>query len=186
MAGRCFRSMPPADAGHLRRHHAPVNAGCMNIPTLLTWSLWPFRLSADRERLRDGLEKAGVPASSGDEAESPVTVEGAITVDAAQAKALFDRRAVFIDVRTVARWNLGHIPDAILLDLETDFTRDRLRAQVREDEDVVIYCEGPKCLRSSDASHRAVGWGFRQVHYFRNGFPAWKAEGYSIAVPPVN
>lgn len=148
--------------------------------------LWPFRLSADRERLRDGLEKAGVPASAGDEAESLVTVEGAITVDAAQAKALFDRRAVFIDVRTVARWNLGHIPDAILLDLETDFTRDRLRAQVREDEDVVIYCEGPKCLRSSDASHRAVGWGFRRVHYFRSGFPAWKAEGYPIAVPPVN
>lgn len=148
--------------------------------------LWPFRLSTDRERLRTGLAKAGIPASAGDEAESPVTVEGAITVDAGQAKALFDRHAAFIDVRTVARWNLGHIPDATLLDLETDFTRANLRARVGEDEDVIIYCEGPKCLRSSDASQRAVGWGFRRVYYFRGGFPAWKAEGYPVAVPAMD
>ena len=37
MAGRCRGSMRPADAGHLYRHHAPVNADGINILTLLTW-----------------------------------------------------------------------------------------------------------------------------------------------------
>jgi TolB-like protein/Flp pilus assembly protein TadD/rhodanese-related sulfurtransferase len=149
--------------------------------------LWPFRLSADRERLRAGLAKAGVPESAGIEAESPVTVEGAITVDAAQAKALFDRQVPFIDVRTLARWNLGHIPNATLLDLEDEFTRDNLLARVgQENDEVVIYCEGSKCLRSSDASQRAVKWGFQRVYYFRDGFPAWRAAGHPIAHPRVN
>jgi TolB-like protein/Flp pilus assembly protein TadD/rhodanese-related sulfurtransferase len=148
--------------------------------------LWPFRLSADRERLRAGLEKAGVPASAGVEAESPVTVEGAITVDAFEAKALFDRQVPFVDVRTLARWNLGHIPNATLLDLETEFTLDNLLARAGREDEVVIYCEGSKCLRSSDASHRAVKWGFQRVYYFRDGFPAWRAAGQPIAHPPVN
>jgi TolB-like protein/class 3 adenylate cyclase/Flp pilus assembly protein TadD/rhodanese-related sulfurtransferase len=148
--------------------------------------LWPFRLSVDRERLRVGLAKAGVPESAGVEAESPVTVEGAITVDAAQAKALFDRQTPFIDVRTIARWNLGHVPNATLLDLETAFTPENLLARAGREDAVVIYCEGSKCLRSSDASRRAVDWGYQRIYYFRDGFPAWRAAGYPIAHPPVN
>jgi rhodanese-related sulfurtransferase len=136
--------------------------------------------------LRIGLAKAGVPESAGGEAESPVTVQGAVTVDAAVAKALFDRHVPFIDVRTLARWNLGHIPKATLLDLETDFTLENLLARAGRTEEVVIYCEGPKCLRSSEASQQAVKRGFQRVYYFRDGFPAWRTAGQPISYPPVN
>jgi rhodanese-related sulfurtransferase len=33
-------------------------------------------------------------------------------------------------------------------------------------------------MRSSNASKKAVEWGYKNVYYFRLGFPAWKAAGY--------
>ncbi len=49
---------------------------------------------------------------------------------------------------------------------------------VARDEEVVIYCQGPRCLRSSKAAGKAVSWGFTKVYYFRGGFPAWKIAEY--------
>jgi len=143
---------------------------------------WPFKERADRERLRLGLEKAGVPAVAEVSAESPREVAGATTVDAITAKALFDRGVSFVDVRGRARWILGHIQGAIVLDFKTDFNEASLLAVVGKDQDVVIYCSGAKCLRSSRACAKAVGWGFENVYYLREGFPGWKAAGYPIAV----
>ena len=47
--------------------------------------------------------------------ESPLQVEGATTVDAAAAKALFDRAVPFVDVRSKDLWEAGHIPGAVLI-----------------------------------------------------------------------
>ena len=151
--------------------------------TLKDIALWPFNERVDRERLRAGLEKAGVPAIVGGSAESPTEVAGATTVDAVAAKALFDRRAPFVDVRTLSHWNRGHIPDAVLLDLKEDFSETNLLAVVSKDREVVIYCEGSKCLRSSKACAEAVSWGFTKVHYLRDGFPGWRAAGYPVEAP---
>ncbi len=149
--------------------------------TLKDVDFWPFARSADRERLRHGLELAGVPAESGS-SQSPISVDGATTVDAVAAKRLFDEGVVFVDVRSLEIWKLGHVPEAMLLDLKTDFTEDELVAVVAKDQSVVIYCEGPKCLRSSKACAKAVSWGFTRVHYLREGFPGWRAAGYPVAV----
>ncbi len=149
--------------------------------TLKDVDLWPFKERADRERLRAGLEKAGVPAVADRSAESPREVAGATTVDAVAAKALFDRGAVFVDVRGLARWDLGHVPGAVELDLKTDFNEANLLAVVGKDQEVVIYCQGSKCLRSSKACAKAVSWGFTNVYYLRDGFPGWKAAGNPVA-----
>ena len=150
--------------------------------TLKDVDLWPFKERADRERLRAGLEKAGVPAIAEVSAESPTEVAGATTVDAAAAKLLFDQGVAFVDVRNESHWNLGHIPGAVLLNFKSDFSEAGLLAVVARDQAVVIYCEGPKCLRSSKACVRAVAWGFEKVYYLREGFPGWKAAGYPTAV----
>lgn len=78
--------------------------------------------------------------------------------------------------------NLGHIPGAVLLDLTTDFSEASLLTVADRDTEVVIYCEGPKCLRSSQACAEAVAWGFTRVHYFRDGFPGWRAAGDPIEI----
>jgi rhodanese-related sulfurtransferase len=111
---------------------------------------------------------------------SPETVKGAATVDAAKAKALFDKGAVFVDVRSDKDWQGGHIPGAVHLELTKNFTAATLGAKVKKDQDVVIYCNGTSCMRSSEASEKAVGWGFTKVHYYRLGVPDWKAAGYPV------
>jgi rhodanese-related sulfurtransferase len=45
---------------------------------------------------------------------------------------------------------------------------------------VVFYCNGHACHRSSKASKLAVGWGWKKVYYYRDGFPAWKAANNPI------
>ncbi len=150
--------------------------------TLVDVNMWPFKEVADRERLREGLRLAGVPKTGPETAESPIEVDGATTVDVAEAKALYDRSVLFVDVRSLVDWNIGHIPEAAHLELQKVFSEAALLKLVAKDGEVVIHCEGPKCLRSSKACAKAAAWGFTRVYYFRDGFPAWRAAGYPVAV----
>lgn len=118
------------------------------------------------------------PVWSGDV--SPEQVAGATTVDTAQARALFDKEVAFVDVRKDSDWDAGRIPGAIHLDIKGKFTDESLSGEVKKDEPLVPYCNGSSCLRSSEASVMAVGWGFSKVHYYRDGFPAWKAAGNPV------
>jgi rhodanese-related sulfurtransferase len=111
---------------------------------------------------------------------SPETVPGATTIDTAQAKTLFDRGAIFIDVRNHADWEAGRIPGAIHLELDKVFTEASLSAVARPDQEVVMYCNGTKCPRSSQAAASAVSWGFARVYYYRLGFPDWQGSGYPV------
>jgi adenylate cyclase len=150
--------------------------------TLDDVDLWPFKEQADRERLREGLRLAGV-SEAGEEGEvSPIEIAGATTIDAAAAKTMLDRGVPFVDVRSDEDWSLGYIPGAVHLDSDDAFGEESLTAVASKDQAVVIYCMGPRCLRSSAACAKAVSWGFTQVFYFREGFPAWKAAGYPFEV----
>jgi rhodanese-related sulfurtransferase len=111
---------------------------------------------------------------------SPETVPGATTIDTAQAKTLFDRGAIFIDVRNHADWEAGRIPGAIHLELDKVFTEASLSAVAQPDQEVVMYCNGTKCPRSSQAAASAVSWGFARVYYYRLGFPDWQGSGYPV------
>jgi rhodanese-related sulfurtransferase len=122
----------------------------------------------------------GAPAAA---QESPTTVEGATTVDAAAAKALFDKGVAFVDVRTNELFKTSRIPGATHLELFTAFKQVRLAKLVAKDKPVVIYCAGPGCKRSSKACVKAVKWGCKTVYYFRGGLPAWKAAGYPTDPP---
>ena len=109
---------------------------------------------------------------------SPMKVEGATTVDAVKAKALFDKGVIFVDTRKDKDWEAGRIPDAIHIELKKKFNETSLSAEVKKTEEVVFYCNGESCMRSSKATAKAVSWGFTKVYYFRDGFPAWKAASY--------
>jgi rhodanese-related sulfurtransferase len=113
--------------------------------------------------------------------ESPLTINGATTVNATEAKALFDSQALFVDVRKDSDWDAGRIPGAVHLDNKKGiFTEAALSNEISKDEKLVIYCNGASCPRSSKGSASAVSWGFKNVYYFRDGFPSWKAAGYPV------
>ena len=119
-----------------------------------------------------------VPAQA--EKVSPETIPDAVTVSAEQAKALFDEGVVFVDVRSDKDFAAGRIPDAVHLNSKSNWDEGKLAAEVGKGDKVVIYCNGPSCMRSSKASAQAVSWGFTGVHYFRLGFPEWKNKGYPV------
>jgi adenylate cyclase len=165
----------------------PLRPG-IDIRLVGTYSLqdlddWPFALSADRERLREGLRLVGVPETGDGEAVSPLEVPGAITVDVDAARALFDRGVPFIDVRGEATWRDGHVQGAFNLDVKEHLTEDSLWRVIGKGEEAVVYCGGPRCLMSSEAAKMAVGWGFQKIYYFREGYPAWRNAGYPVIVP---
>lgn len=111
---------------------------------------------------------------------SPTSVQGATTANAEQAKKMFDDGALFVDVRKQTDWDAGRIPDALHLDIKSAFNKDALLEEASLDDNIVFYCNGHSCLRSSAASVLAVSWGFKNVYYFRDGIPAWKKAGYAV------
>jgi rhodanese-related sulfurtransferase len=111
---------------------------------------------------------------------SPQTIPGAVSVDASKAKQLFDQGALFVDVRRDSDWENARIPDALHLELKTVFSKESLLEEAATTTPIVIYCNGEKCLRSSKATILAVEWGFKNIHYFRDGFPAWKQASFPV------
>ncbi len=111
---------------------------------------------------------------------SPETVPGATTIDGARAKQMFDNGALFVDTRSNNDWEAGRIPGAVHLELKTVYNEESLMAETDtgKDEILVMYCNGTKCMRSSKATAKAVDWGFKNVYYYRLGFPDWKSRGY--------
>lgn len=111
---------------------------------------------------------------------SPETVVGAQTIDASDAKKLFDQGAVFLDVRSNRDWEAGRIPGSKHLELKKVLNEDSLSEIVQKDQKLVIYCNSTGCMRSSKACKKAVGWGYNNVYYYRLGFPDWQSKGYAI------
>lgn len=111
---------------------------------------------------------------------SPEQVEGAITTSLQEAKVLFDKGVVFIDVRNPRLYAKKHIPGAFHLDLKEAFNEAAVTAIAKKDQAIVIYCSGVKCSRSYRASEKALLWGFNKVHYFRGGIVEWKKAGYPV------
>ena len=128
------------------------------------------------------LMVAGTVYAAEKEYRSPEQVDGTILTSAQQAKALFDRGEVFIDVRNPRLYAKGHIPGASPFDLKNNFDESKLGSVAKKDQPIIIYCSGVKCSRSYRASEKAVAWGFTRVHYFRGGIVDWKKAGFPVAV----
>jgi rhodanese-related sulfurtransferase len=115
-----------------------------------------------------GVKNAGEPAALGKD----------ITV--AQAKALFDSGAMFIDARTDAEWGTGHIPQAVHLSGEM-FSDGRALEVLRQLDPTgvtVIYCGGGDCHASEQVYILLQQGGFTQLHIFTDGVPGWTAAGH--------
>ena len=123
---------------------------------------------------------AFAPASALAKKKSPTKVSGATTVNAQKAKQLFDKGVVFIDVRKDKDYAAGRVPDAVHIELKKVYSKDTLGKHVKSDQAVVIYCNGHSCTRSAKAAEKAVSWGYKNVYYFRDGFPSWKKNGYPV------
>lgn len=150
-----------------------------------------------RDRLKEGLSKAGVPEGAGTDisydeyarlmskSNGEYNVKGTTKIDAATAKRLHDRGVKFVDVRTALSFNRGHAPGAINLSVVEVLAKDTLSKAVSTEEEVIFSCHGKYCGDSAYASAKALVWGFKNVYHFAGGFPAWEDARYPVETSPA-
>ena len=106
---------------------------------------------------------------------APESIEGVVIVTAEQAiELILDNPDLpIIDSRKKTEYVKGHIEGAVSL-LDTEMTEADLAAIVPEkDMTILFYCNGVRCLRSSNAITRAKQWGYTSLVWFRGGWKEW-------------
>ncbi len=98
-------------------------------------------------------------------------------VSLVEAKELFDRGALFIDLSDDLEFKNGHVKGAINLDWNKNFGEEELASIADKDREIVFYCYA-QCYLSSAASEKASSWGYQLVFQFVEGYPKWKSAGF--------
>lgn len=111
---------------------------------------------------------------------SPLEVSGAKSIGVEEVKRLWMQGVLCIDPRSNADWEAGRIPGALhMMTRSASYNADTVLEHAgRYDAPIVSYCNAENCLRAADLARDLVSWGFTNVYYFRDGFPAWKNANY--------
>jgi ABC-type phosphate/phosphonate transport system substrate-binding protein/rhodanese-related sulfurtransferase len=119
---------------------------------------------------------------------TPRILDGAKIVTAEEAAALIKQGAPIYDTRNKEEYTDRHIKGAKLVpygekskkEVDFDASQDKFDlAQIPQDKNapVIFACNGAECWKSYKASVAAIKSGYKQVYWFRGGFPEWRAKG---------
>jgi rhodanese-related sulfurtransferase len=123
------------------------------------------------------------PQAWADKPIAPVFIEGATSLSAEEVVQLIltEPRLVVIDSRKEEEYAKGHIEGAISL-LDTDMDEEALATTVNGKETpLLFYCNGIRCLRSSNATQKALEWGYSNLYWFRGGWLEWQDKRLPMA-----
>lgn len=87
-----------------------------------------------------------------------------------------DRPVRLVMVLGPARFGQAHIPGS-----ETFAEIRQALAELRPDEEIVLYCAGQACQASARAYRVLVSRGYRNVRRFTGGLEEWHAAGLPLA-----
>lgn len=91
------------------------------------------------------------------------------------------KRALFIDVRSPAEYQEGHIQGAINVPLSQAESQLLPALDGVPDSAIVItYCDGDHCNLSKELAIMIESFGFTNVKVLVNGWSVWKKAGYPI------
>ncbi len=113
---------------------------------------------------------------------APETIENVIIVSAEEAIDLIlgDPDMPIIDSRKKTEFLKGHIEGAVSI-LNTEMTERDLEVVVpHKDATILFYCNGARCLRSTDAIRKAKSWGYTNLIWFRGGWKEWTEKRLPI------
>lgn len=100
--------------------------------------------------------------------------EGHITI--AQAGALYDQQAFFVDARRKEVYVEGHVAGAFRADMASfKSSTPAWVSGLPKDMILVVYCNGGDCDESEHVAQMLNGSGFTAVYIMHDGFPGWKA-----------
>ena len=104
---------------------------------------------------------------------APMHVSGSQNVDSQKAYEMFKKGAKFIDVRPSRFLKNGKIKNAYHLYVGS-FSKQKLNSIAKENENIIIYCNGQSCSLTAEAIIKALDYGYKNIFYYRDGYPAWK------------
>lgn len=80
---------------------------------------------------------------------------------------------VVIDSRKKTEYQKGHIEGAINI-LNTKLKQaDLENISPDKSKEILFYCNGTRCLRSTDSIKKAKNWGYTKLIWFRGGWKEW-------------
>lgn len=134
-------------------------------------------------QVSSGAPAVGTPNGATLTPAEPFDVEALGThINLPQAKALFDQGFAFADAREEHERGEGWISGSVHLtpSMMTGAKLPDSFDQLDPGAAVVIYCAGGTCDASENLAILLKQAGFKKLHVFTDGFPAWKGAGYPI------
>ncbi len=116
-----------------------------------------------------------------------VAPAGVKLVEAKDVQALQAKGAVIVDTRRASEYAEGTIKDAINVpydpeksakDAGFDPAQDKfdMAKFADKNKDIVTFCNAGSCWKSYKSAVVLAKAGYKNVHWYRNGFPDWKAR----------
>lgn len=123
--------------------------------------------------------------------DSPLVLEGATKVNAAQVKELLASGVPIIDARIAAEYDASHIPKAIRVTYidksaktahfnPQQDTYDLSKLPSDKNAPLIIYCNAGSCWKSYKLSTVAIKAGYKKIYWFRGGVPEWLENKYPV------
>lgn len=122
---------------------------------------------------------------------TPTLIPGIKAVTADEVRGLVAKGVPFYDVRDEREYKEMHVKGAVSVpykeksgkEIGFDMSKDEFRiADAARDKNapLIFACNGGECWKSYKASVWAQKQGYRNIHWFRGGFPEWKAKGLPV------
>jgi len=122
---------------------------------------------------------------------TPTALPGAKVISAAEAKTLIEKGVPVYDVRVKEEYDTAHVPGAISVPygessakevdfdpVDDKFALDKLPRD--KNAALMMYCDGTICWKSYKSAVMAIKAGWKNVYWFRGGFPEWKEKNMPI------
>ena len=116
--------------------------------------------------------------SAGEKPHAPENIQDVAVVSAEETieMILANPGLAVIDSRKKTEYLKGHIEGAVNI-LNTRLKREDLeRISPDKSKPILFYCNGTRCLRSSDSIKKAKGWGYNNLIWFRGGWKEWSEK----------
>jgi len=120
--------------------------------------------------------------------ETPVSAPAGVKlVDAKQVQELQAKGAIIVDTRKASEYGEGSIKGAISVPYdpeksakaaEFDASMDKFDMSKLADKNatIVVFCNSGTCFKSYKAAVVLAKAGYKNVNWYRDGFPDWKAR----------